>query len=146
MEGRIGFGSHGKSDDHSACCLTESKLAEIYLAHDILLGQKVAIKLEPIEGGHRTLKNEINVYSKLGRGTGIPHVYWFGRESGFNAMVISHLGQSLDDLFVQCRFRFSVDTVHKLASQLVRIVTCHVKKSTTNMHVKDLSPAIYPLP
>ena len=120
LEGMIGFGSHGKSDNHSARCLTESQLAEIYLARDILLGQKVAVKLEPVEGGHRTLKHEINIYSILGRGTGIPRVYWFGRESGFNVMVISHLGRSLDNLFVRCKFRFSVNTVLQLASQLVR--------------------------
>jgi hypothetical protein len=106
---------------HTPCCLTQDYSGEIYLAHDILSGQDVAIKLEPVEGKHCTLEHEFNVYVKLGRGTGIPRVHWFGIETGFNAMVISRLGRSLDELFVRCKFRFSVNTVLQLASQLVRM-------------------------
>ena len=101
--------------------MTQNFAGEIYLAHDILSGQDVAVKLEPVEGKHRTLEHEFNVYLKLGRGTGIPRVHWFGIETGFNVMVISRLGRLLDELFVRCKFRFSVNTVLQLASQLVRM-------------------------
>jgi serine/threonine protein kinase len=46
-------------------------------------------------------------------------VYWFGAEAGFNAMVVDRLGQSLEDLFVQCHFQFTIKTVLLLARQLV---------------------------
>jgi hypothetical protein len=128
LEGWVGFGSYGKSVTTAShrCCLTQIYPGEIYLARDILSGQDVAIKLEPVEGEHHTLEHKSNVYHKLGRGIGIPHIYWFGTETGFNAMVISRLGPSLEELFVRCNFQFSVNTVLRLASQLVRMgfVTC----------------------
>ena len=86
---------------------------------DILLQQSVVIKLEPLAGKHHTLQHEFHVYKKLSGGIGIPGVCWFGTEAGFNAMVMDHLGQSLDDLFVDCNFRFTLQTVLCLAGQLV---------------------------
>ena len=56
---------------------------------------------------------------KLRKGVGIPHARWFGTEAGFDVLVIECLGASLDNLFVQCHFRFSLKTVLLLASQLV---------------------------
>jgi predicted Ser/Thr protein kinase len=93
---------------------------EICLAYDILSGNDVVIKLERVEGKVRTLGGEFHVYTKLKGGTGIPHVHWFGRESGFDAIVVDRLGQSLEDLFVQCHFKFTIKTVSLLAGQLVR--------------------------
>ena len=69
--------------------------------------------------GHARLEHESSVYSQLAGGSGIPRVYWFGFEMGFNAMVLERLGPSLEDLFIQCKLRFSVRTVAQLAIQLV---------------------------
>jgi len=93
---------------------------EICLAYNILSGNDVVIKLEQVEGKVRTLGGEFHVYTKLKGGTSIPHVHWFGRESGFDVIVVNHLGQSLEDLFVQCHFKFTIKTVSLLAGQLVR--------------------------
>jgi hypothetical protein len=93
---------------------------QIYLARDILSGQCIAIKLEPIDGKHQTLEHEFYVYRKLCGGVGIPQVHWFGTEYGFNALALDILGPSLENLFVQCNFRFSIKTVLHLACQLVR--------------------------
>jgi hypothetical protein len=101
--------------------LTHKHTGETYLAHDILSGHDVTIKLEPIEGKHHTLEHKFHVYLKLCGGTGIPHIHWFGTEMGFNVMVISCLGWSLDDLFVCCNFQFSVRTILLLTSQLVSV-------------------------
>ena len=100
-------------------CSTYSFTGEIYLARDILLGQDVAIKFEPVGGQQHTLEHEFHVYQKLGGGPSIPRVYWFGIEAGFNVLVIDRLGPSLEDLFVVFHFQFSVKTVILLASQLV---------------------------
>ena len=103
--------------------------------HNILLGQDVVVKLEPLKGKNHTLEHKFNVYHKLGRGIGIPPIHWFGTENGFNAMVIDRLGLSLDHLFVRCNFWFSINTVLRLASQLVSDLL-HTRKSTTNCHAK----------
>ena len=87
--------------------------------HDVLLGKNVIIKLEPVDGKGHTLHHEYCVYTKLSGGTGIPCVRWFGMEASFYAMVVEYLGPSLEDLFVRCRFKFTVKTVLLLAGQLV---------------------------
>ncbi|KIM87799.1 hypothetical protein PILCRDRAFT_3541 [Piloderma croceum F 1598] len=128
LERRVGSGSYG----------------EIYITHDILSGQDVTTKLEPIEGGHFTLEHEFHVYLKLGRGTGIPCIHWFGTEAGFNAVVMCCLGQSLAELFIHCKFQFSVKTVLQLGSQLIsclqfihshNFIHCDLKPSNIVMGV-----------
>lgn len=109
--------------------LTDLWTDEIHLAHDVLSRENVVVKLEPVEGEDHTLEHEYCVYTKLKGlrgGTGIPRVHWFGIEDGFYAMVVESLGPSLEDLFVRCRFKFTVKTVLLLAGQLVSylIPTC----------------------
>lgn len=94
-------------------------IGEAYLARDILSGKDVVIKLELVHAKQHTIEHEYRVYKKLGGRSGIPRVYWFGSESGFNAMVMDRLGLSLDDLFVRCHHQFSVKTVLLLTRQLV---------------------------
>ena len=77
------------------------------------------MKLERVGERVPTLGNEFYIYTKLKGGTGIPRAHWFGTESGFNAMAVDCLGQSLEDLFVQCRSKFTIKTVLLLAGQLV---------------------------
>jgi hypothetical protein len=91
----------------------------VYIAHDVPTGNDVIIKLERIAGKNHTLGNEFRIYRKLDGIAGIPRVRWFGMEAGFNAMVADRLGRSLEDLFVQCHFRFTLKTVLLLAMQLV---------------------------
>jgi len=92
---------------------------EIYLAFDILSGNDVVIKLKRVEEMVHTLDNKFHIYTKLKGGTGIPQVHWFGTETGFDAMAVNRLGQSLEDLFVQCHSKFMIKTVLLLAGQLV---------------------------
>jgi hypothetical protein len=92
---------------------THKHAGEIYLACDILSGQPIIIKLEPLNSNHQTLEHEFYVYRKLRGGVGIPEVHWF------NAMAMDPLGHSLEDLFIQCQFRFSIKTALLLGQQLV---------------------------
>ncbi|KAF8225382.1 kinase-like protein [Tricholoma matsutake] len=92
---------------------------EIYLPCDILLGQPIIIKLEPLNSDHQMLEHEFHVYCKLCGIVGIPEVYWFGMECGFNVMAMDLLGHSLEDLFIQCQFEFSIKTVLLLGQQLL---------------------------
>ena len=48
------------------------------MARDIVLGQTVVVKLEPLGTSQHRLEHEFSVYEKLGGGVGIPHVRWFG--------------------------------------------------------------------
>lgn len=77
------------------------------------------VKLEPIGRKDQILEHEFHVYKKLSKGIGIPDVQWFGVEGGFNVMVMDRLGQSLEDLFVDFNYQFTLHTVLLLAGQLV---------------------------
>lgn len=85
----------------------------------------MVIKLERINNSHQTLEHEYHVYQKIGRQVGIPCVYWFGLEAGYNAMAMEQLGESLQDIFTRAHFQFSVKTVAILASQLVSTHVCY---------------------
>ena len=92
---------------------------QIYLAHNVLSRNDIILKLERVDGNVHSLCDEFGIYRKLKGGTGIPRVHWFGTEAGFDAMAVDRLGKSLEDLFAQCRYTFTIKTVLLLAGQLV---------------------------
>ena len=94
----------------------------VYLGIDILSKQEVAIKFESVNAELPQLQHEFEVYQSL-IGNGIPSVQWFGTECDYNALVLSRLGPSLEDLFNRCNRKFSLKTVLLLADQMVCILT-----------------------
>lgn len=92
---------------------------DIYHGTNLISGEEVAIKLEPIRTKHPQLDYESRVYKYLSGGIGIPFIRWFGKEGDYNAMVIDLLGPSLEDLFNYCHRKFSFKTVIMLALQMI---------------------------
>ena len=80
------------------------------------MAQDVMVKLEPLKSSQHLLKHKHQVLSGV---IGILCVHWFGTEGSFNAMVLNCLGQSLEDLFTLCHYKFMVQTVLVLGEQLV---------------------------
>ncbi|KMZ74817.1 putative Casein kinase [Zostera marina] len=95
---------------------------ELFLGINIQSGEEVAVKLEPAQTKHPQLRYESKLYMILQGGTGIPHLWWYGVEGDFNAMVIDLLGPSLEDLFNYCNRKLSLKTVLMLADQLINRV------------------------
>lgn len=50
---------------------------------------------------------------------GIPTIYYFAQEAGFNCLVMELLGPSLEEVFDKCGRKFSVGTVALLAIEMV---------------------------
>ncbi|KAJ6533390.1 kinase-like domain-containing protein [Mycena vulgaris] len=92
---------------------------EIYVGINMISGEEVAIKLEPIKTKHPQLEYETKVYKTLAGGVGVPFIRWFGTEGDYNAMVMDLLGPSLEDLFNFCNRKFGLKTVLLLADQLI---------------------------
>lgn len=126
LQRKVWSGPYSKSEVTAShpSSLIEEYTGEVYLSRDILSGEDVVLKLEPMHNKHCVLEHEFHVYEKLGQGISIPHVRWFGTEAGFNVMAMDCLGLSLEDIFLRCHFQFSVETVLLLACQLVSSSIC----------------------
>ncbi|KAH0786735.1 casein kinase I [Histomonas meleagridis] len=112
LKKRIGFGSFG----------------EIYSGENITTHEEVAIKLESKNTKPQQLGIEAKIYTILAGGVGIPSIKWYGTEGDYNVLVMELLGTSLEDLFIQCRRKFSLKTVLMIADQmLARIQYFHQK-------------------
>ena len=108
----------------------------VYLGINIISKEEVAIKFEPVNVQLPQLQHEFEVYQSL-IGDGIPSVQWFGTECDYNALVLTRLGLSLEDLFNCCHRKFSLKTVLLLADQVVcvyllRFVTAHSTNSAVS--------------
>ncbi|KAG2113220.1 casein kinase 1 alpha 1-like protein [Suillus discolor] len=82
-------------------------------------GSYVAVKLEPIINRSSSVCNEYKILKQLAGGVGIPHVFWFGRESTYHALVLDLLGPSLHDIFIAHDRRFSLPNIVNLGNQLL---------------------------
>lgn len=102
---------------------------EIYLAVNIYTSKEVAVKLESVESPESELESEFQIYQALAGCPGIPRVYWFGRESEYQALVIELLGPSLENSLNLNNRKFSLKRVLLLADQLVCIIKSYLARS-----------------
>jgi len=93
----------------------------VYHASDIIGGGDVVVKLQYITGTITSLEHEYNVLRQLGDTIGIPLVHWFGWEDNYDALVLDHLGQSLESVFKTYQYSFSRNTIVLIGYQLVSI-------------------------
>jgi serine/threonine protein kinase len=117
--------------------LGAGSFGEIYNGENRDTGEPVAIKLESVKTKFPQLRYESRLYDVFSRGVGIPRLYWFGSEPGYNAMVISLLGKSLEDLASQQRHILSLKTVLMVAGQMI---SCLEWIHTKNFIHRDIKP------
>ncbi|KAG6809267.1 hypothetical protein H0H92_000937 [Tricholoma furcatifolium] len=91
---------------------------DVYQATNVVSGAPVAVKLEASDNEHHRLCTEWNTYQALGAAVGIPRAFWFGHENGYNAMLMSLLGPSIEDIFEQQDKQFTTHTVLMIGAQL----------------------------
>ncbi|KAJ7815118.1 putative casein kinase i alpha, partial [Mycena olivaceomarginata] len=92
---------------------------DIYLAINVVSGEEVAVKLEPVKAKYPLLEHETKVYKILAGGLGVPVVRWFGIEGDYNVMVLDLLGSSLIPLRITSTFATANSVLLLLADQLI---------------------------
>jgi hypothetical protein len=70
----------------------------VYLGRDIKKGRDVAVKLEIAMKRGSMLKHKCNIYQVISGICRIPRMLWEGVKGQYNAMVLSHLGQTFKEM------------------------------------------------
>ena len=115
----VGLRNYIKPSKAQPQTLSFNILGHIFIGRSIISRRDVAIKIEPCDTDNALLEYEYHLYSTIAGGVGIPKVYWFGAECGFNIMVMELLGPSLLDLWVHAGGKLPLRTVLCMAEQLV---------------------------
>jgi len=108
----------------------------IYLGEDQITKERVAVKVESSRTMHPQLAYESKVYKLFQKSTGVPNVYYFGKEANRNLLVMELCGPSLEQLFVRCGRRFTLPTVLILADQLLKRVEVFHSRGFLHRDVK----------
>ena len=105
--------------------LGSGSFGEVYLAQ-YKKGGYLAMKVEEKKKSVASkVYNEYKIYRKLhkeGYNMGIPKIYDFLETSEYNILVMQLLGPSLEDIFILCKRKFKIQTVFKLAEQIMDLM------------------------
>lgn len=139
-EDEIIFG--GRFECNRNLLLGSGTFGEIYFGIDTLQKEYVAVKLEKPTAKEPQLRNEKMILDLMNEVEGFPKTYDFGTHLDSTFMAMELLGPSTNDLFLHCRFRFSLQTVLLLAIQMIeRIQELHNK----NYIHRDIKPENFTL-
>jgi serine/threonine protein kinase len=114
----------------------EGSFGKIYLSNNINTNDKYAIKLENRNSPKLLLEQEAYMLYYL-KGKGIPYIKSYGYSGEYNILIMELLGKSLDKLFEENHYKFSIKTVCMLGEQMItRLQYIH------NKHIlhRDIKP------
>ena len=116
--------------------ISEGVFGGIYLVVNEITSERFAMKVEKRDSRFRLLEQEgYNLYSI--KGLGIPELISFGRISNYNILIEELLGKSLNQIFIENNFKFSLKDICLISIQLIdRIEIVHSK---TLIH-RDIKP------
>ena len=116
--------------------ISEGVFGGIYLVINEKTNEYFAMKIEKRDSRFRLLEQEgYNLFSV--KGLGIPELISFGRISNYNILIEEFLGKSLNQMFIESNFKFSLKDICLLSIQLLdRIELIHSK---TLIH-RDIKP------
>ena len=116
--------------------ISEGVFGRIYLVINEKTSERFAMKIEKRDSRFRLLEQECyNLFSV--KGLGIPELITFGRLNNYNILIEEFLGKSLNQMFIENNFKFSLKDICLISIQLTdRIELIHSK---TLIH-RDIKP------
>jgi casein kinase I family protein HRR25 len=140
ITGEFNCGKHGTYRLRKL--LGKGGFGEVYTAENVRSGVVDAIKLEDSSAPRHQLKKEWKLYTELGANvnsnyTGIPRVYWFGRVEQYRCMLMQGLGMSLQGKFKVDNKIWSIETICRLAIQMINVLEFVHEKHIVH---RDLKP------
>jgi serine/threonine protein kinase len=82
--------------------------------------EKVAIKIElKSQGEINSLFQEYKILRHLQGVQGVPKVFWYGQEAGFNILIMQRLGPSIDEMHKQEGREFSMMTLLLIVDKML---------------------------
>ena len=109
---------------------------EVYKGENTRTKEKVAIKIESLEGKSRLLKHEVRISRHLQQNPGITAIKWYGIDDENTYAVFDLLGVSLETYFERLK-KFTLKTVLIIGIQIIsRLKTLH---SNGILH-RDIKP------
>ena len=121
--------------------LASGGYGDVYQGINLKTNVDVAIKLELEFLKKPRLFKEAEVYEKLLEDPaiakkGIANIYYTGSFGVFNVLVMDLLGLNLEQLFIECKKKFSLKTVLMLADQILELIELMHKKKYLHRDIK----------
>lgn len=108
--------------------LGSGSFGQLYSGHHIVTNELVAIKLESIDAKHPQVAWEYRIYKAMEAVDYFPRIYWYGVVGDFIALIMAHLGHSLEHISRNHPEFMSHDAVCEVGRQMIdRIRALHSK-------------------
>ncbi|CAD8139024.1 unnamed protein product [Paramecium pentaurelia] len=129
-KGRIYYGRFVQKEK-----LSQGSFGVVYICHDKVTRDYVAIKIEKENSDLMSLEREIQIIEELRGIVGVPKLYWYGNEYNSNCMAMQLLGKDLAHFLKRFR-KLSLKTICNLAEQLLTIIEEVHKRGVIHRDIK----------
>lgn len=103
--------------------INEGSFGRIYVAHNTVTDVDYAAKIEVLRFSdpkfYETLVREAKILFEMKGQTGFPKMIYFLKDAKHSFMILTLLGENLEDLFNLCKKQFSLYTALFLAEQMI---------------------------
>ena len=107
--------------------INQGSFGKIYVAKNTLTNVEYAAKIEKVYKNevnefYETLLKEAKILYELNGKKGFPKMIYLLKEGGYTCMIMTLLGENIEDLFNLCKKKFKPTTIVKLAIEMIELL------------------------